>query len=187
VVVAHGDFIEGVDAATGEPWIIEVVHTPGHTSNHICFGLGDDGTGTSVLFTGDHVMGWSTSVISPPDGDLFDYMNSLQVLLDRDDQVYWPTHGTCITDPKVFVNQFIAHRRGREAQIVAALRERESTIKDLVPAMYAEVDKRLWRAAANSVYSHTLALYREGRLMVAEGEPSLTATWRVTPEASPAS
>lgn len=122
-------------------------------------------------------MGWSTSVISPPDGDLFDYMNSLQVLLDRDDDVYWPTHGTAITEPHQYVESFVTHRRGREQQIVDALGEKSSTIKDLVPAMYAEVDKRLWRAAANSVYSHLLALHREGRVSTADGDPSLVATW----------
>ncbi len=174
VTVGDGDTISGGEGDTA--WTVEVVHTPGHTSNHICFGLQNDGDGKKALFTGDHVMGWSTSVISPPDGDLFDYMNSLQVLLDRDDDLYWPTHGTAITEPHQFVESFITHRKGREQQIVDALGQKSSTIKDLVPTMYAEVDKRLWRAAANSVYSHLLALHREGRVTT-DGEPSLVATW----------
>jgi glyoxylase-like metal-dependent hydrolase (beta-lactamase superfamily II) len=154
---------------------VEVVHTPGHTSNHVCFALVDERT----LFTGDHVMGWATSVISPPDGDLFDYMNSLRKLLDRDDERYWPTHGPAIDNPGAYVQAFIDHRLGREAQIVSALESGPSTIKDLVPGMYADVDKRLWRAAANSVYSHLLALHREDRVVIDDGQPSITATWRL--------
>lgn len=169
VAVADGDRVEG------DGWTVEVVHTPGHTSNHVCFGLVEE----KVLFTGDHVMGWATSVISPPDGDLFDYLNSLRKLLDRDDVRYWPTHGDAIENPQAYVQSFIDHRMGREAQIVAALSAGPATIKDLVPGMYAEVDKRLWRAAANSVYSHLLALHREGRA-TADPEPSLTATWALT-------
>ncbi len=172
VVVADGDVIAAEDGS----WTIEVVHTPGHTSNHVCFGLVDE----RVLFTGDHVMGWATSVISPPDGDLFDYMASLHKLLDRPDVRYWPTHGPAIEEPQRYVQSFIDHRRSREAQIVAALSDGPSTIKDLVPTMYADTTKQLWRAAANSVYSHLLALHKEGRAAPVEGEPSLTATWQLT-------
>lgn len=162
----------------GDGWTVDVVHTPGHTSNHVCFGLREE----KVLFTGDHVMGWATSVISPPDGDLFDYMNSLAKLLERDDVRYWPTHGTSIEDPQTYVQAFIDHRNGREAQIVAALQSGPTTIKDIVPPMYAEVDKRLWRAAANSVYSHLLALHKQGRVEVsgtteADGGPMISSTW----------
>lgn len=173
VAVADGDRI--TVGSGGGTATIEVVHTPGHTSNHVCFGLVDERT----LFTGDHVMGWATSVISPPDGDLYDYMNSLRKLLARDDVRYWPTHGPAIDDPQDYVRAFIEHRLGREAQIVEALGSGPSTIKDLVPGMYADVDKRLWRAAANSVYSHLLALHREGRVVVDDGDPSITAVWRL--------
>lgn len=166
VVVGDGDLIEG----TG--WSVEVVHTPGHTSNHICFALREE----KVLFTGDHVMGWATSVISPPDGDLFDYLNSLRKLLDRDDERYWPTHGPAIEDPKSYVQSFLDHRLGREKQILSALGNGPTTIKAIVPDMYADVDKRLWRAAANSVYSHLLSLHRDGRA-TADPDPSLTSTW----------
>ena len=181
MAVTDGAVIEGGEG--DHRWTVEVVHTPGHTSNHVCFGLREE----KVLFTGDHVMGWATSVISPPDGDLFDYLNSLEKLLDRDDERYWPTHGPAIEQPKDYVRSFIEHRRAREKQIVTALEQGPSTIKDLVPSMYADVDKRLWRAAANSVYSHLLALHREDRVdVVAEADgnggaaaPSLTATWRL--------
>ncbi len=174
VAVGDGDTItggEGLDTFT-----IEVVHTPGHTSNHICFSLREE----RVLFTGDHVMGWATSVISPPDGDLFDYLNSLRKLLDRDETKYWPTHGPAITDPHPFIEGYIAHRSGRENQIIEGLAAGPSTIRDLVPGMYADVDKRLWRAAANSVYSHLLALHRSGRVQVNGGEPSLVSRWRLS-------
>jgi glyoxylase-like metal-dependent hydrolase (beta-lactamase superfamily II) len=166
VTVADGELIEG------DGWTLDVVHTPGHTSNHVCFGLREE----KVLFTGDHVMGWATSVISPPDGDLFDYLNSLRKLLDRDDARYWPTHGPAIDNPQQYVQSFLDHRLGRERQIVAAIEGGPATIKSIVPGIYAEVDKRLWRAAANSVYSHLLALERQGQA-TADPAPSLTATW----------
>lgn len=171
VPVGHGDLIEG------DGWTIEVVHTPGHTSNHVCFALREE----AVLFTGDHVMGWATSVISPPDGDLFDYLASLRLLLERDDRVYWPTHGPAIEDPEPYIRSFLDHRLERERQIVDALAEGPATIKDLVPSMYADVDKRLWRAAANSVFAHLLALHRSGRAGPVDGPPTITATWRLTP------
>jgi len=89
-LVTHGDIIRGED------WTVECVYTPGHTSNHLCFALQEQ----KALFTGDHVMGWSTSIISPPDGDMADYMQSLELLLERDDEIYWPTHGPSIIDPQ---------------------------------------------------------------------------------------
>lgn len=181
VAVGDGDVIAG--GPEDDRWEIEVVHTPGHTSNHVCFGL----TAERLLFTGDHVMGWATSVISPPDGDLHDYMNSLRKLLERDDVRYWPTHGPAIEEPQAYVQSFIDHRLGREQQIVAALGSGPSTIKALVPEMYAAVDKRLWRAAANSVYAHLLALQRVERVTAesADGQlvaPSLASVWRLADE-----
>lgn len=179
VAVADGDTIAG---GSGDgAWEVEVVHTPGHTSNHVCFGL----TAEKVLFTGDHVMGWATSVISPPDGDLFDYLASLEKLLERDDDRYWPTHGPSIDDPHTYVQSFLDHRRGREAQIVTGLEVGPTTIKALVPTMYAETDKRLWRAAANSVWSHLRSLHKEGRVAATvdgspTDDPGLNATWELT-------
>ncbi len=164
VVVRDGEVI------AGKGWTIDVVHTPGHTSNHVCYGLREE----SLLFTGDHVMGWATSVISPPDGDLFDYMASLEKLLSRDDVRYWPTHGPAIDNPHDHVRSFIEHRRGRERQIVDRLAGGPTTIKDLVPGMYHDVDKRLWRAAANSVLSHLLALQRAGRVTSSGGGTDAT-------------
>ncbi len=171
IAVTHGDIVEG------RGWSVEVVHTPGHTSNHVCFGLPDQ----KILFTGDHVMGWATSVIAVPDGNLFDYMASLRLLLGRDDQRYWPTHGPAIDQPHAYVRSFIEHRTGRENQILSALGDGPITIKDVVPSMYADTDKRLWRAAASSVFSHLHALHQEGRVSASDvsgsGDPSINATW----------
>jgi len=173
--------VEDGEVIAGDGWTLEVVHTPGHTSNHICFGLREE----SLLFTGDHVMGWATSVISPPDGDLFDYMASLDKLLERSDVRYWPTHGPAIDNPHDYVRSFIEHRRARESQIIQQLGAGASTIKDLVPPMYADVDKRLWRAAANSVFSHLLALQRERRVEAStlddQEQGTLGATWSLRP------
>jgi glyoxylase-like metal-dependent hydrolase (beta-lactamase superfamily II) len=173
--VADGDRIEGGD------WTIEAIHTPGHTSNHVCYRLVEEAT----VFTGDHVMGWATSVISPPDGDLFDYLASLDKLLTVNDVRYLPTHGAPIDDPHTLVRHLIEHRRSRERQILDGLAAGPSTIKDLVPGMYADTDKRLWRAAANSVWSHLLALHRQGLVTTVANsavsdtasEPGLTATY----------
>jgi glyoxylase-like metal-dependent hydrolase (beta-lactamase superfamily II) len=175
VAVGDGDVIEG------SGWSVEVVHTPGHTSNHVCYGLREE----KLLFTGDHIMGWATTVISPPDGDLFDFLASCRKLLERDDVRYWPTHGPAIDNPQEYVQSYIDHRLGREAQIIDALGGGPATIKAIVPGIYAAVDKRLWRAAANSVYSHLLSLHREGRVNCSDesgaaAEPSLTATWGLT-------
>lgn len=177
---ADQDFVPDVevrdcDIISGSNWTIEAVHTPGHTSNHLCYALAQE----EVLFTGDHVMGWSTSVISPPDGDLYDYMESLRKLVDRKDVRYLPTHGPHIDNPQTYVQSFIEHRLARERQILSALKGKTVSIKSIVPDIYAAVDKRLWRAAANSVYSHLLALHRENRVE-ADPEPSLTANWTLS-------
>ena len=171
--------VSDTEVIAGSGWTIEVVHTPGHTSNHVCFGLREE----SLLFTGDHVMGWATSVIAPPDGDLFDYMASLHKLLGRDDVRYWPTHGPAIENPGSYVQSFIDHRLTREKQIVDRLVQGDSTIKDLVPGMYHDTDKRLWRAAASSVFSHLLALQRQGRVSASgrdedvEAEGTIASRW----------
>lgn len=168
VEIRHGDIIEG------DGWTVECVHTPGHTSNHICFALKEE----KALFTGDHVMGWSTSIVSPPDGNMHAYMNSLRLLLDRDDEIYWPTHGPAIMDTKTFVRAFIAHREEREASIIVQIKEGRSHIKDMVPVIYAAVDKRLYPAAARSVYAHMLGMIEDGRITT-DGTPRLDSEFRL--------
>ncbi len=153
VEVRHGDVIEG----TG--WRVECVYTPGHTSNHMCFSLPDSG----ILFTGDHVMGWSTSVIVPPDGNMAAYFASLELLLARDDDILIPTHGPAITTPKPFVQSFIDHRNAREVQIETCLSKGIRDVRTMVKTMYRNVDERLHPAAAMSVLAHLQHMVDTGR------------------------
>jgi glyoxylase-like metal-dependent hydrolase (beta-lactamase superfamily II) len=143
---------------------LRAVHTPGHTSNHLCYAL--DG---GALFTGDHVMGWSTSVVSPPDGDMGDYMASLQRLYDRADRVYYPAHGPQIDNPTQLVRGMIGHRRSRERQILRLLAQAPAIVPDLVTQMYRGLDARLHGAAGRSVLAHLLDLEQRG-LVSARGD-----------------
>ncbi len=167
VEVRHGDIIEG------DGWTMECVYTPGHTSNHICFALKEE----NALFSGDHVMGWSTSVIGPPDGDMTAYMKSLELLLTRDDEIYWPTHGSPIKDPKPFVQAFIDHRLDRENQIVEAIKDGRVQITDMVEKMYVGVDRRLYPAASMSVLAHIIRMVGDGRVRCSDHTPGLRSTY----------
>ena len=149
----------------GEGWVLEAVATPGHTSNHLCFAL----AGTGALFTGDHVMGWSTTVVSPPDGDMTDYMASLDLLLGRDDRLYLPAHGPAVDKPQAHVRGLIVHRRMREKQILAQIEAGKGRIPAMVAVMYKEIDPRLHPAAGRSVLAHLVDLERRG-LVRGEGE-----------------
>ena len=164
------------DAIEGEGFTLESVWTPGHCSNHLCYSLVEEKT----LFTGDHVMGWATSVIGPPDGNMNDYLASLRKILARDEAQYLPNHGPAITDPQTYVSSFIEHREEREAQILAYLGEGPKEIADFVPTMYEGYDKRLWYPAAGSVYAHILAMVDDGRVSVdGGGDPKLRSTYRL--------
>ena len=158
----------------GEGWTLTALHTPGHISNHRCFRLEEE----NVLLSGDHVMAWSTSVVSPPDGDMADYMSSLGRLLDRPETVYWPGHGPAVRDPQPFVRAFIAHRNEREEQIRACLADGPKTIPAMVSVMYADVPETLHRAAARSVLAHVLRMVDDGRLAVADGDLGPDAVYR---------
>ena len=168
VTVLHGQVIEG------DGFTIEAVHTPGHCSNHLCFALREE----RALLTGDHVMSWSTSVISPPDGDMGDYLMSLGRVLEREDRVLLPTHGPPIHDPKPFVSALVAHRQDRERQILDCLSAGITLIGDMVPRMYQGLDPRLFGAAARSVLAHLLHL-RDRELVSADGEPSVKVHFRL--------
>ena len=159
VVLADGESV------SGPGWTLTAVHTPGHTSNHLCFALDEE----QVLFSGDHVMGWSTSVVAPPDGDMAAYMASLQKLLDRPDSRYFPTHGAPVEEPQRLVRAMIGHRRQREAQIRGLLADGPRSIPSMVEQMYAAVDPRLWPAAGRSVLAHLIDLEARG-LAAREGE-----------------
>ncbi|MDQ4088473.1 MAG: MBL fold metallo-hydrolase [Pseudomonadota bacterium] len=150
--------LEDGDAIEGDGWRLDAVATPGHTSNHLCFALG----GTGILFTGDHVMGWSTTIVSPPDGDMADYMRSLQRLLEREDRLYFPAHGPAVEEPQAHVRNLVAHRRMREEQLLEQLAQGERRIPQMVAAIYRDVDPRLHPAAGRSVLAHLIDLERRG-------------------------
>jgi len=154
-VLADGERI------SGEGWTIEAVHTPGHTSNHLCYSLVESG----ALFTGDHVMAWSTSVVSPPDGDMAAYMASLDKLYDREDTIYYPAHGPAVTKPRQLVRGMLGHRRQREAQILRLLGQGPQVIPDMITAMYKGLDPRLTGAAGRSVLAHLIDLENRGTVI----------------------
>ena len=159
------------DSVTGPDWTLTAVATPGHTSNHLCFALEE----TGALLTGDHVMGWSTTVVAPPDGDMADYMASLDKLMHRDDRVYYPAHGEPIDKPRRFVRGLIGHRKQREGQILRLLRSDITAIPALVERMYVGLDPRLTGAAGRSVLAHLIDLRTRGVVAEAAGEWSVAA------------
>ncbi|MEO1730575.1 MAG: MBL fold metallo-hydrolase [Pseudomonadota bacterium] len=160
--------LEDGEQMRGTGWTLTAVATPGHTSNHLCFALEESG----ALFTGDHVMGWSTSVVIPPDGDMGDYMASLEKLMAREDTVYHSAHGAAITKPRQLVRGMIGHRRQRENQILRLMGEAPRPVSDFIPDMYKGLDERLIPAAELSVTAHLIDLERRG--MAAEDE----GVWR---------
>ena len=155
-VLGHGSQV------TGPGWTLEAVATPGHTSNHLCFAWLEE----AALFTGDHVMGWSTSIVSPPDGDMAAYMASLELLLARDDRVHYPTHGPAIQAPREHVQRLIDHRRMRERRILEQVGAGEETIPSMVAVIYTDTDPALHPAAERSVLAHLIDLERRGRVVL---------------------
>ena len=153
---------EALDLAPG--LVVEAVHTPGHTSNHTCWATALDGA--RVLFSGDHVMGWSTTVVSPPDGDMAAYLDSLQLVIDRADDVLWPTHGPARDDVVEYVTALVEHRRAREAAVLDAVRRGLTTIPDIVAVLYADVRGELHKPAGRSVWAHLMSLVAEGEVEV---------------------
>jgi glyoxylase-like metal-dependent hydrolase (beta-lactamase superfamily II) len=168
--------VEIADGArvAGPGWTLEAVATPGHASNHVCYALLEE----NALFSGDHVMGWSTTVVSPPDGDMTDYYVSLDKVRARDFSILIPTHGPPISDPAPFLDAYRDHRLDRERQILAALAGGQTHIKAMVPVMYAAVDPRLHPAAAHSVLAHLIHLVKTGRV-VSDGAPSIDSAFRL--------
>src|SRR5438270_7111120 len=148
-------------AIDGEP--VAAVATPGHTSNHLCFAY------RSALFSGDHVMGWSTTVVVPPDGDMAEYMQSLDKLRQRDDRVYYPAHGPAVTNPQQYVRHLVGHRMQREKQILSLVRDHARAIPNIVASAYPGLDPRPTVAARGSVFAHLLDLERRG-LVQSQGD-----------------
>jgi glyoxylase-like metal-dependent hydrolase (beta-lactamase superfamily II) len=157
------------DMIAGNGFTFDCVHTPGHTSNHMCFALREE----RALFTGDHIMGWSTTVVTPPDGDMAQYIASVRKLEARNDHTLYPTHGAPITAPKPFLAAYLEHRIDRERQVLACIADGLATIPEMVARMYADVDKRLHPAASRSVLAHLIKLEHEGRIVNVSGQYAL--------------
>jgi len=171
VAVRTGDVV-----ASSGAWRMTALHTPGHTSNHTCFAY-EDGT-TRLLFSGDHIMGWSTTVVSPPDGDMRDYLDSLRAVGRQADDWILPTHGPPIAAGSRYVADLVAHRLDREAQILDAVRDGCHTVAAIVLRLYRGIDQRLHRPAGLSVLAHLAKLVDEGRVVIAEATfPRLDATY----------
>ena len=162
------------DVVAGDGWTLEAVATPGHTANHMAFALKD----SEILFSGDHVMAWSTPVVAPPDGAMSDYMASLEKLLHRAETTYLPGHGGAVRDAPQFVGSYIRHRRGREQSILSRLAEGKADIPTLVQRIYVGLDPRLTRAAGLSVFAHLEDLVTRG-LIVTDGPPSPGSIYRL--------
>lgn len=168
---------DGGLAGQGPGWTLRGVHTPGHTSNHLCVAFEEQG----ILFPGDHVMGWSTTVVSPPDGDMTAYIDSLRKVAGRSDAVYWPTHGPAIERPQDYVSALIEHRLQRERQVLAAVRDGLETIPAIVARLYAGVREELHKPAGRSVLSHLTKLHQDGLVIAADAagptRPRLSVTF----------
>jgi glyoxylase-like metal-dependent hydrolase (beta-lactamase superfamily II) len=169
IALGEGDRVEG------DGWTLETVLTPGHCANHACFGL----LGTGILFSADHVMAWSTSIVAPPDGSMSDYMASLEKLLARDDRIYFPGHGGPVNEPLPFVRGIRTHRRMRERAILERIRSGDRTIAEMVAAIYRETDPRLHGAAALSVLAHIEDLVDRNEIR-SDHPPSLGARYEPT-------
>ena len=164
VLVTDGQVIEGTE------WSLQCLHTPGHAANHLSFYLAQE----NALFCGDAVMGWSTTIVSPPDGSMKDYMDTLTRLMQRDDQIFYPTHGAPVTNPQEFLAALHQHRVGREEQALACIERGVDTIADMVPVIYSELDPAMYPAAAMSLFATIECLALQGRLTA----ESITSTAR---------
>ena len=149
----------------GDNWSVSCLHTPGHTSNHICFSWDEE----KALFPGDQVMGWSTSIVSPPDGDMGDYMRSLDKLIVRDDKIYYPAHGPEILEPQKLISAFQDHRREREENILECLKLGNNTIEQMVKTVYQDVSESLHAAAARSLFATVIYLVEQKKVEAMDG------------------
>jgi glyoxylase-like metal-dependent hydrolase (beta-lactamase superfamily II) len=149
----------------GEDWALTAVHTPGHAPDHLCYAL----EGTRILFSGDHVMGWNTSVVAPPEGNMGAYLRSLELLTQRDDATYFPGHGGQVEEPQRLVRAYLVHRRLREQAILECIRGGNNTVRGIVPVIYKGLDPRLLNAASLSVLAHVEHLMERG--LVNYGSP----------------
>lgn len=161
---------------SGPGWTVEAIETPGHTSNHLCFALHEE----NAVFSGDHIMGWSTSIVSPPDGNMGAYLHSLRKVQDRGFGIIYPSHGAPIKDdPNGFIEAYIQHRKDREAAIVAAVAAGHQQIVDIVRAVYTDVDPSLYPAACHSVLGHMIDLHERGVVEADGGVALINADYRL--------
>ncbi len=171
------------DVISGPGWTLDVIETPGHTCNHLCFGLREE----NACLSGDHIMGWSTTVVAPPDGDMGDYMRSLDKIKAMKFDTLWPTHGSPVKG-KEFVERFITeyakHRRAREAAILEQLRSGQSSIPEMVKIMYADVEPRLHPAAAMSVLGHMIELVKTGIVATPDESPTVRSHFELVKSAA---
>ncbi|MGR9398868.1 MBL fold metallo-hydrolase [Rhizobium leguminosarum] len=162
------------ESISGDGWALSAVLTPGHTANHAAFAL----EGRDILFSGDHVMAWSTSIVAPPDGSMADYMASLDRLIARDDRLLLPGHGGPVMQPSSFLRALKAHRLKREQAVLARVQAGDTQIAEMVKVIYRDTDPKLHGAAALSVLAHIENLMERGEI-AADGPPSLAATYRL--------
>ncbi|MGI9029688.1 MAG: MBL fold metallo-hydrolase [Ilumatobacteraceae bacterium] len=168
---------DGEVAAAGPGWTLRAVHTPGHTSNHTCFAFEEE----AVLFPGDHVMGWSTTVVSPPDGDMAAYVESLRKVAGRSsDRTYWPTHGPAIESPQRYVEALVEHRLERERQVLDLVRDGVAEIPVMVAVLYAGVDERLHEPAGRTVLAHLVKLVADGQVRADTPRPGAAGRFEPT-------
>jgi hydroxyacylglutathione hydrolase len=161
------------ETLSGDGWALSAVLTPGHTANHAAFAL----EGRDILFSGDHVMAWSTSIVAPPDGSMADYMESLDRLIAREDRLLLPGHGGPVTEPSTFLKALKAHRLRREQAVLARVQAGDQRIAEMVKVIYRDTDPKLHGAAALSVLAHIEDLLERGEI-AADGPPSLAALYR---------
>jgi glyoxylase-like metal-dependent hydrolase (beta-lactamase superfamily II) len=165
------EIVDG-DMITGDGWSLEAVHTPGHMSNHMCFALAEE----NILFTGDHIMGWNTTVVSPPDGNMKEYFESLEVCLKRREETFWPAHGPKIPDPQPYTRAYRTHRRIREGQIGDCLKKGLRTVPEIVARLYQHLPAKMHVAASRSVVAHLEHMVETGRI-TCDGTADETGTY----------
>ncbi|MDO1559684.1 MBL fold metallo-hydrolase [Brevundimonas sp. 2R-24] len=165
--------LEDGDRVSGPGWTLRTLATPGHASNHLCFALEEE----NALFSGDHIMGWSTTVVAPPDGDMGAYISSLERVMAKGFETLWPTHGPPVREVQPFLKAYLDHRLTRETQVLERLHAGDATVAEMVPVLYAQVDRRLWPAASLSVLAHLKRL-TELNQAACDGKLSLAARFR---------
>ena len=169
ISIQDGDIFRGPD------WTIKALYMPGHASNHMCYSLQEE----NALFSGDHIMAWSTSIVSPPDGKMGAYFNSLEKTLEQDYDIIWPTHGPPVSQPRPFIKAYIQHRKNREEQIISTLEKGEKHIREIVSELYANVDKKLHPAACHSVLAHMVHLAEQNKIVFDTKTPGIQSLYRL--------